>query len=201
MAEQQIPVATRNQHARLLVAVCVAVTLISCFTAAYFAGQSRALRQAAADAQAKPAGVTFPKLDATAAVTSEKFSMATGLVSDRAEGLFVLDHNSGLLQCSVMYPRLGKFLGQFTVNVQDALGTGKGSQYMMTTGLVDMPSSNNNPIAASVVYVLNASTGAYACYYIPFNRVSMNANRPQQGQLVLLSTGSADPVVDRDNLR
>ncbi|QEF97581.1 hypothetical protein Mal15_16220 [Stieleria maiorica] len=179
------------------------VTLASIFAAAYYAGQTHALRQAAAgaDQQANPLGVKLPTLDATAAVSSEKFSMATGFISDRAEGLFVLDHNSGLLQCSVMYPRLGKFLGLFVVNVHDALGSGKGAEYMMTTGLVDMPSSNNNPLASSVVYVLNTTTGTYACYYIPFNRTLMNSNQPQQGNMVLLATGSADPVVDRDALR
>ncbi|WP_182867694.1 hypothetical protein [Stieleria mannarensis] len=179
------------------------VTLASIVVAAYFAGQTHALRQAAIEAEQhdNPLGVTLPTLDATAAVSSEKFSMATGFISDRAEGLFVLDHNSGLLQCSVMYPRLGKFLGLFVVNVHDALGSGKGAEYMMTTGLVDMPSSNNNPLASSVVYVLNTTTGTYACYYIPFNRTLMNSNQPQQGNMVLLATGSADPVVDRDALR
>ncbi|MCO8123967.1 hypothetical protein NHH03_19640 [Stieleria sp. TO1_6] len=196
--------ADRPGRRRPVIAILGAVTLASVFAAAYFAGQAQALRQTASQsAEAvvsshNPLGLTMPTLDATAAVSSEKFSMATGLVSDRAEGLFVLDHNSGLLQCSIMYPRLGKFLGMFTVNVQDALGTGKGTQYMMTAGLVDMPSSNNNPLASSVIYVLNASTGAYACYYIPFSRTMMNSNKPQQGTLVLLATGSADPVVDRN---
>ncbi len=173
------------------------VTLTSVFVAAYFAGQNQALREAKLSTDAWKAAL--PTLDATAAVSSEKFSLATGLVSDRAEGLFVLDHNSGLLQCSVMYPRARQFLGLFTINVHDVLGTGKGSAYMMATGLVDIPTNNNNPVATSVVYVLNTTTGAYACYAIPFNRVFLNSNRPQQGNLILLGTGSADPVIDRDN--
>ena len=49
--------------------------------------------------------------------------MATGEVSDDAEGLFVLDHNSGLLQCSVVYPRSGQFMARFQVNVAEALGS------------------------------------------------------------------------------
>lgn len=187
---------------RRAVMVLGAVTLASVFTAAYFAGQTHALRQTSQVSEdSNPLGLSMPTLDATAAVSSEKFSMATGFLSDRAEGLFVLDHNSGLMQCSVMYPRLGKFLGLFVVNVHDALGTSKGAEYMMCTGNVDMPQSNTNPIATSVIYVLNTTTGQFACYYIPFSRTMMNSNKPQQGSLILLGTGSADPVVDRDALR
>lgn len=202
------PAASPSALRRWALAVLSVVTLGSILAAAYFAGQAQALRQTNLDAAKEmaagdklPSPFKLPTLDATAALSSEKFSMATGLISDRAEGLFVLDHNSGLLQCSVMYPRLGKFLGLFVVNVHDVLGSGKGSEYMMATGLVDMPSSNSNPLASSVVYVLNTTTGTYACYYIPFNRTLMNSNKPQQGNLVLLATGSADPVVDRDAIR
>lgn len=188
---------------RQVVPILVTLTAVSILAAAYFAGQAQVLREShvAAFENSNPLGMKLPTLDASAAVTSEKFSMATGLVSTQAEGLFVLDHNSGLLQCSIMYPRLGQFRGLFMVNVHDALGTGKGAQYMMTTGIVDMPQSTNNPIATSVVYVLNVSTGAYACYYIPFSRSLMNSNKPQQGGLILLATGSADPVFDRDSGR
>lgn len=179
------------------------ITVASLFVATYFVGQAHALRQneQAAREIGNPLGLKLPTMDATAAVTSEKFSMATGFVSDRAEGLFVLDHNSGLLQCSVMYPRVGQFLGLFTINVKDTLGTAKGGEYMMATGMVDVPQSNNNPVATSVIYVLETNTGKFACYYIPFNQTLMNARKPQQGSLGLLGVGSADPVVDRDALR
>jgi hypothetical protein len=169
----------------------VVATVVATATAGYFAGQHK---QTAAGPT-----VNFPPIDATAAVSSEKFSMATGLISDRAEGLFVLDHNSGLLQCSVIYPRLGKFLGLFTANVGEALASGgKGGRYMMVTGLADFLSSNNRPAAMSCIYVLDTATGNYACYGIPFNKVAMNSGQQQQGFLVLISTGTANPVVDRD---
>jgi hypothetical protein len=193
----------RSLFRRPLVPILAAVTLGSVLVASYFAGQAQALRQAKHDV-AEPIGVgnlKLPLIDATAAVTSPKFSMATGFVSEQAEGLFVLDHNSGLLQCSVMYPRLGKFLGMFSTNVHDALGASKGAEYMMLTGLVDIPQSSKNPVATSVIYVLNTSTGMYACYYIPFNRAMMNSNQPQKGLLGLMATGSADPVFDRDSGR
>jgi hypothetical protein len=140
-------------------------------------------------------------IDATAAVSSEKYSIATGLVGD-SEGFFVLDHNSGMLQCTVMYSRMGKFNARFMVNVNDALGAGsKGGQYVMVTGQADFPASSNNPVASTVVYVLNTATGNFAAYGVPFDRTALNAGRPQQGAMFLLGTGQANPVVDRDAVR
>jgi len=176
----------------------VLVTLVSISIAAYFAG--RASR--ATDFHASQIGNLFPTIDAAAAVTSEKFSLATGPVSPDADGLFMLDHNSGLLQCSVIYPRLGRFMANFTVNVNEALPSGgKGGQYMIATGLANFPSSSSRPAASSVVYVLEVTSGKYACYGIPFNRVALNANQPQQSPMILISTGTANPLIDRDNLR
>ena len=145
----------------------------------------------------------FPAtVDATSAVSSEKYSMATGLVGDEAEGLFVLDHNSGLLQCTVMYPRMGQFMGLFTVNVGEALGTaGKGGSFIMVTGNADFPRASNRPVATTLVYVLNTATGNFIAYAIPFDRTLVNSGRPQQGTLIPMGTGQANPVVDRDALR
>ena len=144
----------------------------------------------------------FPILNATASVTGDNFSMATGEVADEAEGLFVLDHNSGLLQCSVIYPRIGQFRARFQTNVSEALGTGaKGGQYMMVTGRAQFPRSSNRPAASTVVYVMDNATGNYACYGIPFNHTLVPRAAPQNGMLVLIDTGSANPVVDRDDLR
>ena len=144
----------------------------------------------------------LPLIHATGAVTSEKFSMATGNVSDESEGLFVLDHNSGLLQCSVIYPRSGQFLARFTTNVAETLGSGaNNSKYIMVTGRANFPRASNRPAAATVVYVMDATTGNYACYGIPFDQTAVPRNQPQQGLMVLIGAGSANPLVDRDDLR
>ncbi len=174
-----------------MVGSLLAVALLGALGAAYLLGRSNA------PATSEP--FNLPPIDATAAVSSEDFSIATGQVSGEAEGLFVLDHNSGLLQCAVIYPRVGQFAANFTTNVSDALANrGKGGQYMMVTGHADFRESSNNPIGRSVVYVLDSATGNYACYAIPFNRVMMNANQPQAGPLRLIAVGSASPVIDRD---
>lgn len=186
----------------------VGVTAAAIGAAIYFAGVASEARRSAETAAvgANPSALAnwqnLPIANATAAVSSETFSLATGSVSDQADGLFVLDHNSGLLQCSVMYPRVGRFAATFTVNIADALGTdGKGGSYIMATGQADFPRSSNNPVGRSVIYVLDTATGNYACYGVPFNAQAMNANRPQQGLLVLIGQGTANPVIDRDDLR
>lgn len=190
---------------------------VACFVstgaAIYFAGMAAEARSAASglplagsaddlfDSKIDPA-TGLPVAFAAAAVRDNNFSIATGPVSERAEGFFVLDHNSGLLQCMVLYPRTGRFMASFSVNVADALGaTGKAGQYLIATGTVDFVRGSNSPAALSSVYVLDTATGNYGCYGIPFDRVQMNAGRPQQGVMVLLAAGSASPMINRDELR
>lgn len=205
--------------ARFATPALVLVTAVSLATAAYFAGRSTQVSQMTGASQNALTSQTdqlsqalnsnleslgLPPLHATASVTSEKYSMSTGFVSEDVEGLFVLDHNSGLLQCNVLYPRspaMG-FAGRFSINIADALGTGaKGGQYIMVTGVARFPRASNRPAAETVVYVMDTASGNYAGYGVPFDRSAMNGNRPQQGLLVLIASGSANPIVDRDNLR
>ncbi len=180
---------------RVGIAFLAVVTLTSVGIASYFAGRNQSpLNQELSE---------LPLLKAAAAVSGDKYSIATGIVSEEADGFFVLDHNSGLLQCNVIYPRIGgKFMARFTANVNEAVGTGaKGGKYMMLTGRAQFPRASNNPAAATVVYVMDTASGNYACFGIPYDRVIANANRPQQGAMRLLTTGTANPVIDRDNLR
>lgn len=186
----------------VLIPVLVVITLASICTAAYFAGRANVFASGVSAVDQQEWADSLPLISASTAATSDKFSIATGPVSQEAEGLFVLDHNSGLLQCQVIYPRVGQIRAQFTANVADALGTGgKGGSYMMVTGRVDFPRASNRPAASGVVYVMDTATGNYGCYGIPFDQTSVPNNRPQQGGLVLIHQGSANPVIDRDTLR
>jgi hypothetical protein len=165
--------------------------------AAFFLGRARSVSPTEASVH-----WNLPRIDATASASSEKFSIATGLVSDEVEGLFVLDHNSGLLQCNVIYPRIGKIRGTFLTNVAADLGTGgKGGQYIMVTGYTDFPRASNRPASVCVLYVLDSATGNFACYGVPFDGSAMNGGKVQQGAIVLLDRGTGNPLVDRDALR
>ncbi|TWU15067.1 hypothetical protein [Allorhodopirellula heiligendammensis] len=193
--------AWRSPHRqRCITAALLATTVMAILVAVYFAGVARQAARTSSPLDGAWQGL--PIANATAAVSSERFSMCTGPLADTNEALFVLDHNSGLLQCSVLYPRVGRFMASYTVNVADALGMeAKGGSYMMVTGTSDFLSASNRPIGRSVIYVLDTTTGNYACYGVPINQNAMKANQPQQGVLFLISQGAANPVIDRDKLR
>lgn len=179
------------------------VALVACLPASgYLAGRWSAVDTPAA-ANALRWQLPAAGIDATASATSEEFSVATGAVGKSAEGFFVLDHESGLLQCSVLYPRAGRFGATFATNVKEVLpGGGKGGGYLMVTGLAEFPGGSNQPLGAgAVVYVLDTSTGGFACYGVPFNRVAESGGQPQQNSLVLVGSGQARQSIDRDSLR
>ena len=179
---------------RKLATLFATTTAVAICAAAYFAGQASVASQQAA--------FEFPPIDATSALTSEKFSIAVGPMSGQGDGLFVLDHNSGLLKCSVLYPRSAAFGAVYQANVAEVLASGgKGGKYLMVVGRTEFPSTSARPAAPAVVYVMDSTTGNYACYGIPFNRSAVNANNPQQGAMVLLATGTANPIADRDGGR
>ena len=184
--------------------------LLTVATLAYLVGRNRTLT-AALQSSAHPLagsptitvdGQTLPIVDAAGAVVSEKFSIATGPVSEDSEGFFMLDHNSGLLQCQTIYPRLGQVGAKFVANVAEGLGNGgQGGSYLMLTGRVNFPRSSNQPAASVVVYVMDTATGQFVAYGVPFNESMVNSGRPQNGALVLVTRGSANPLIDRDSLR
>lgn len=141
-------------------------------------------------------------IDATGSATGEEFSMATGPISEDAEGVFVLDHATGLLQCNVLYPRTGQFGAAFHTNIKESLpGGGKNSKYLMVTGAAKFSGGSNRSAGNCAVYVLDQSSGAYACYGVPFNSSMVNARAPQIGMLLPLAVGQARQAPDRDALR
>ena len=111
--------------------------------------------------------------------------------------------NICLLQCNVLYPRAGQFGAAFQCNVKEALGGGgKNGEYLMVVGAANFPGSSSRGGSANcVVYVLDQSNGAYACYGIPFNKSLTNTAAPQMGAMIPLSRGQARVALDRDALR
>jgi len=183
----------------LAVATMACVTIVSLATAGYFAGLSTAGR---ADNQTAANAFRFPMpttIDAVGAVSSEKYSIATGVVSEESEGFFVLDHNSGIVQCSVFYPRVGKFMATFTGNAGELVGAGgKGGSYLMVTGQADMTRGGRPGILApTLLYVLNTASGNYGVFSIPFDRQALAQGRPQQGVMIPVGTGTAAAVPTR----
>lgn len=146
--------------------------------------------------------ITPDMINASASATSDQFSIATGSVSSEAEGLFVLDHETGLLQCYVLYPRTSKFGAKFQTNIREALPSvqgQKGAKYLMVTGGAALRSGRGNVTpAGTVVYVLDAVSGNFVCYGMTFNRSAVNAGQPQTGVLIPLETGQARQLAVRE---
>ena len=120
---------------------------------------------------------------ASTASTGNHFALATGLIEEDAEGVFVLDYESGVLKCAVLNHRTGKFAAMFETNVTKELGTAKNAKYQMVTGRVNFNRMSAAGPGMSVVYVLNAANGEMAAYGIPWQREASATGRPQVGTL------------------
>lgn len=186
------PAAGMLAGGRGVLAAVACLTVVAVAAAGYLAGR--------AVPQHRDSGLPgFPMIDASTSATSEKYSIATGLVSEDSEGFFVLDHSTGILQCHVYSPRADTFAASFTANVGETLGGGaKGGGYLLATGLTDMTRGGRGAaLAPSLVYVLNTGTGNYAAFAIPFDRQAAAAGRPQQGVLIPRGVGSASVLPRR----
>ncbi|MFN3189661.1 MAG: hypothetical protein ACE361_03975 [Aureliella sp.] len=131
-----------------------------------------------------------PILAATASA-SDTMAVATGPVTDDAEGIFFLDFLTGDLQCLVYYPRTGTFGARFVANITPQFGGGgKNSQYIMVTGaaVTNITAGGARP-GASLVYVTDAAKGIFAAYAVPWDRTAESAGRPQSGRLVYAGGG------------
>lgn len=134
------------------------------------------------------------RLHAAAAQAGGAMAVATGLIDEGVEGIFVLDFISGDLTCGVLNPRNGQLGGLFKRNVVQDLGVEQGKQpkYLMVTGEFQITGQvNNTKPAFSLVYVGDANTGKYVGYMLPWNSQLLNANRTQVQPMIPIGFGSA----------
>ena len=153
-----------------------------------------------------PSSDTEPMiLNAEAAARGESMSLATGVVSENVEGLFVLDHTTGGLSCLVLSPRNGgDGISLFSANVNEQLGGVKAgkSDFLLTTGRINANvggrAGANRP-AGCVCYVADGSTGQVAAYTFQFNRTMLDNGQGQNGILTPVwqgATREAAPIRD-----
>ena len=135
-------------------------------------------------------------LHAGAGNSNDAFSVCTGPLDD-GEGLFMLDFVTGELTVVAIHPRTGNFRARLGTNVVAALGADatKKPRYLMTSGVMDFPRGGGaNRPASSVIYVVDANTGNFAAYGIPWNPNLWNSGSPISAQLTLLDAGRARTV-------
>ena len=149
----------------------------------------------------RPLALTLTEIpvQATGSVRSDTIAAATGPIDDKIEGLFTLDFLTGQLQCAVLYtygPGAKEFGAIYQANVAADMGleqTRKPS-YLLLTGLADFSrgsGSGANRPGASVVYVVDANTGNFASYGVPWNPAKVSRGTAQGGALIPLASGTA----------
>ena len=128
--------------------------------------------------------------------------MATGLVGEDVEGLFVLDHVTGNLIGMVINPRTGTTGALYNTNVFASLGISRdNADLVMTTGRINVPGGQGNQTPAlCVVYVGDSNTGkvvGYSCFY---NQARANQGGNQGGAFTQVFSGQTRGEYDQSKL-
>jgi hypothetical protein len=130
----------------------------------------------------------LPKAFAVTSLADEGFAVCTTPVDANAEGLFLLDFETGDLSGGVLSPLSSTFAAFYKYNVLNDLGfkpgQAKNPRFLLVAGEADLRRTRV-PLAPSVLYVTDSSTGVTAAYGIPWNP-QQAANGPMVGELVLL---------------
>jgi len=133
------------------------------------------------------------ELEATATDGADNFVVATGALSADVEGVFFLDALSGDLQFTVFNPGLRAFNPPFIRNVAADLQieAGKKPRYLMVTGYLRVTRQPiRQPISECAVYIVEATSGKFAAYTVPWQDTMFRSGRPQAGELLLMGVGS-----------
>lgn len=134
------------------------------------------------------------QLHALATHGADSMAIATGLIDEGVEGIFILDFITGDLTCQVLNPRTGTLGGLFRQNVVSDLGVEQGKQpkYLLVTGGLETRQniSNIRP-AKSLVYVADSNTGRYVAYMLPWNQQLANAGGAQAAAMLVVGRGTA----------
>ena len=117
---------------------------------------------------------------------AKNVSIATGLLDDNIESIYVLDHLTGNLKCWFMSPRTGEVVAEFATNVTGDLGPADGdSDFAMCTGLFYFANARTGQqnYAQSVCYIADSNSGAVVGYTMLYNRTALSKGTVQRGEL------------------
>lgn len=133
-------------------------------------------------------------LHADTASRAEDVSFATGLVANETEGLFILDHQTGLLQCWVVNRQTGQVGALYLADPAADMELEKASDgdYVMTTGLINFIGNfqvGNERPASCICYVGDGNSGKVLGYSFRLNQQGINQGVVQQGEMVVVCRG------------
>ena len=138
-------------------------------------------------------GGLWPKtaLHAMATDRVDTYAMATGMVDEDVEAVYLLDFLTGELQALVLGRQVGGVSGIYTFNVAGHLGIdpNKNPRYMMVTGVVGLRRGGSRMQASrAVVYVAEITSGKIGAYAIPWNPSLAAAGQTMTLSLVPVAT-------------
>jgi len=127
---------------------------------------------------------------------NKAFSVATGQIDENIEGLFILDGLTGDLTGHIVSTFNGKFFARMQHNVLGDLGIedDKNTQLLMVTGLWNFRGQTGQIRPSnSIIYIVDASTGNFAAYAVPWNKTMLNKGRSGNhlGSFQLLGVGKS----------
>lgn len=127
----------------------------------------------------------LPRVFAVTSQSDESFAVCTVPLDVGVEGFFMLDFETGDLSGGVLNSATAQFAAAYKYNVLKDLGfkagQAKNPKFLLVSGVAE-PRRGTVPLASSVLYVTDSSTGTTAAYGIPWN-----AQQPQMvAPLVLL---------------
>ena len=132
------------------------------------------------------------ELHAATSSNNDSLSMATGLITNEVEGLWLLDHETGKLQVWVLSPRTGAVAAIFATNVAQDLDISKGKpELLMTTGNFFFSGGKvgNLTPASSICYIANTTSGVVAGYSVRVNATLISRGAQQSGEITRVCTG------------
>ncbi len=134
---------------------------------------------------------------AAASDSAQGLAIATGTITEDADGVFFLDAASGQMSGMVFNPQAGVFNSAFRRNVVAdlKLETVKNPRFLLVTGDIQPTQRTATSIAECIIYVVEASSGRFAAYAVPWRRDLYESGRAQVGELALLQTGSTRDIL------
>lgn len=132
------------------------------------------------------------QLMASAAASGKSVSLASGLIADQNEALYILDHLNGNLQCWVINPRTNKVGGVYRANVFEAMPNikqGGDLDFVLTTGFFDFQGRGNQQPAKSVAYVAEGKSGTLVGFGFQYDKAALQRGVDQEGVLEVVCEG------------
>ena len=183
----------QNQKPNMWLAVTIAGVIVAMGSGFYLGQSSNANLTQKSDLQAQYDELqrTLPlRLAADSASGGKTISMATGSITRDADGLFILDHLAGTLQCWLLNSRTGSVGGIYVADLNTALGLDKGEpDFVMTTGDFFIRSNGSLRAANTVCYVGEGKSGKVAGFSLTYDNAGIQQGKVQQGELKMVCSG------------